>query len=126
MEARFASVSGTKRHPRDERNTIFPQAVRKPDLCLGINSWRNLLATGRNVDNVGRNSISRRARARASFSRMNKIRLREREREDDIIKPWTVYGYDSNSSSSSPGALFRLARELVNYRNGRTRLTDSV
>lgn len=65
MEARFASVSGTKRHPRDERNTIFPQAVRKPDLCLGINSWRNLLATGRNVDNVGRNSISRRARARA-------------------------------------------------------------
>lgn len=80
MEARFASVSGTKRHPRDERNTIFPQAVRKPDLCLGINSWRNLLATGRNVDNVGRNSISRRARARLFFTDEQNSVARARER----------------------------------------------
>lgn len=103
VEARFASVSGTN-HPRDERNTIFPQAVEKPDLCFGINSpQRNLLATGWNGRARSREKFNKSARVPFFTDERNSCRshAREREREDDIISRWrsrcTVTRYDSNA-----------------------------
>lgn len=104
VEARFASVSGTN-HPRDERNTIFhPQAVKKPDLCFGINSpQRNLLATGWNGCARSREKFNKSARVPFFTDEQNSCRshAREREREDDIISRWrsrcTVTRYDSNA-----------------------------